>query len=144
MINIEDIDSNPDNTNGNDTGGTLNDPTQDDIVTDDGTIDEDDHDVEDVSVIQVFDIALSHTFTSGDPVSYLPGEVVSLDITVSNEGTLNAYDVSVINYDVPGLIYLDGGWIDESGYFSFEIPSLSAGADQTLTLRSVYSSVHHQ
>jgi uncharacterized repeat protein (TIGR01451 family) len=69
MINIKDIDSNPNNTNGDDTGGTLNDPTQDDVVTDDGTIDEDDHDVEDVSVIQIFDLALSHTFTFGEPPS---------------------------------------------------------------------------
>jgi len=135
MINIEDIDSNPNNTNGDDIGGTLNNPTQDDVVTDDGTIDEDDHDVEDVAVIQIFDLALNHTFTAGEPSSYLPGEIVSLDVLVTNEGTLNAYDISVINYDVPGLIYLDGGWIDENGYYSFEIPTLAAGASQTLTLR---------
>jgi len=128
MINIEDEDSTPDNINGNDL--LINDE-----IADDGTVDEDDHDEEVVTVIQTFDLALAHTFSTGEPASYLPGEVISLDVTVTNEGTLNAYDISVINYDVPGLIYLDGGWTDEAGYYTYDIPVLGAGAFHTTTLR---------
>ncbi|MBT8218338.1 MAG: gliding motility-associated C-terminal domain-containing protein, partial [Bacteroidia bacterium] len=137
LDNIEDIDSNPDNNPGNDIGGTVNDPSEDDNIFDNGTIDEDDHDIEDIEVLQIFDLALSQSFPPSEPSSYLPGDTVNVQIQVSNEGTLNAYDIQIVSYDKAGLNYLESGWNIEMGYLEYFVPYLAAGASEVFNIQFV-------
>ena len=57
---------------------------------------------------QKFDLALTKTInttvTSGP---YGPGSAVSFDVTVYNQGTLDAYDIDVSEYVPSGLTYVN-------------------------------------
>ncbi len=101
-----DIDSTPDGTNGNDNGGVI-DSTTDDLNTDDGTIDEDDHDPADVRV-EIFDLALTKTVLGAGP--FTPGGSVTFEICVTNQGTVDAYTVELVDNIPAGLILNDTDW----------------------------------
>ena len=113
-----DIDSTPDNTNGNDAGGAVDTPS-DDVTAGDGSgtpgdnvpgTDEDDHDPEPVAVNQTFDLALFKTLASGQASAVAPGADVTFTISVVNQGTLDAYDIDVIDYIPTGLSLNDLDW----------------------------------
>ncbi|MBK6700115.1 MAG: DUF11 domain-containing protein [Saprospiraceae bacterium] len=96
-----DIDSSPDNVNGNDTGGVPNSSTDNKI---DGAppVDEDDHDP---ALINVWDLALKKVFTSG-VIKY--GNNLTFTIWVYNQGTETAKDIKISDYIPAGYSFQAG------------------------------------
>lgn len=92
---------------GNDIDSTPNDNSQPDDIADDNALDEDaadggdDEDPEQITVEQVYDLALTKVETSAGP--YTPGDDVSYRIKVCNQGTLNSDAVSVIDNIPAGM-----------------------------------------
>jgi uncharacterized repeat protein (TIGR01451 family) len=109
---LVDIDSTPDDVNGNDAGGEANGPS-DDAITGDGSgplgsgpasSDEDDHDVE---LVQIVDIAMRKTVVTPGP--YVYGQAVTYRITVYNQGNVGLYNVKVNDYIPAGMAFTSGG-----------------------------------
>ena len=61
---------------------------------------------------------------------------MTFNITVYNQGTLDAYDIEVNDYTPAGFILCDPSWIDNGGTASLlnEIPFIAAGDDETVTI----------
>ncbi len=127
-INTPDIDSNADGVN-------------DDVQGDDNTVDntggdEDDHDPSEITVEQVFDLALNKTFNSSSATPIVPGSTVTYNITVYNQGTLDAYDVEINDYIPTGLTLTDSDWISNGGLATLlnEISMIPAGDDVVIPI----------
>ena len=106
--NVPDVDSTPDDTN-DEPGGTIAD---DDINNQNG--DEDDHDPEIVTVGQLvdpkFDLALRKRLAPGQSYKVNPGDLVTFDIEVFNQGTIDADSIRVVDYLRPGFELADQNW----------------------------------
>ncbi len=107
----DDVDSNPDDFPDNDNDvqpGDDNDGVVDEDPTQPGQDDEDDHDP---AMVEVFDLAQIKQLVTAGP--YVYGDVLTYEITVTNQGNVPATNV-VINESLPcGLTYLasnDGSW----------------------------------
>ena len=100
-----DVDGGPDATDIDSTPG--NDATPDDIGNDNDTADTmggDDQDPAVVPIGQAFDLALTKIInTTATPGPYAPGVPVQFTITVFNQGTLDAFDVDVMDDAPTGL-----------------------------------------
>ena len=90
-----------------------------DPVNGDNANDVDDYDLAQIPVGQVFDLAIRKTF---DPVNYVdndlngvisPGDDITFDIEVFNQGSLDAYNIQLSDYIPFGLILNDGLWEDD-------------------------------
>ena len=143
-----DVDSTPDAVNGNDAGGSPTTPS-DDVLLGDGTgvpgdaipaTDEDDHDPEQITV-EIFDLALIKTVNANTPGTvgpgtFDPGDLVTFDITVTNQGTTNAFMIGVDDYVPAGLILADANWTlaGTTASLNSPIPFLAAGASTTTTI----------
>ena len=127
-INTNDVDSDPDGVNDDVVGG--------DGITDNSNGDEDDHDPAEIAVVQIFDLALIKTINSGTPGPYMPGSTVAFDITVTNQGTLDAYNVQVADYVPAGLVLADVNWslTGSTATLSNEIPFIAAGDNEVVTI----------
>jgi len=104
---ITDIDSTPDNDNTNDAGGVPNSGTDNTINNEGG--DEDDHDPALISV-DIFDLAIAKDLAPGTPSTLLPGDNVTFVVTVTNEGTVAAQNIDLIDYVPAGLTLNDAAW----------------------------------
>jgi len=134
--NPDDADSTPD-TNPNNDG-----PAEDDDI--DGTNgDEDDSDPEEVFIVEpgTFDLALDKTLADGQSSTVAPGEDVTFQLIVTNEGTIDAYNVLGNDYLPSGFTYtasLNPGWgdADADGNPDFVIagPLAANGGEQILTI----------
>ncbi|MEM7132888.1 MAG: SdrD B-like domain-containing protein [Chloroflexota bacterium] len=145
----DDVDSDPGDNNGNDNGpgdgGTGADPVVDhnDIdhnpPNEDRTVDEDDSDYADVVIQGEFDLALRKSIANGQAASANPGDAVIFAITLFNQGTLDAFDIDVIDYIPAGSAYTSSNAatvtnssasnpivITDNGGGAFEIDSLAA------------------
>jgi len=124
----DDNDSTPDGDNGND-------GPHDDGTTDNSNGDEDDTDPAGIDV-GTFDLALMKV--NNDPGPFYPGGTVTFDITVFNQGTIDAYDITVADYVPPGLIVNDPLWVPNNipgGITSRQIPGpLVPGAQTTIQI----------
>jgi len=103
-----DLDSFPDTSNSDPFGG--------DNVTDNSNGDEDDQ-------------TSSGPFQVGDPATFT--------ITVTNQGTMSAYDISVVDYIPAGLILADTAWTEAPAGTATAnglIPVLAPGASTNLTI----------
>ena len=108
---VVDEDSTPDSDPTNDPGGEPNGPTDD--VVDNSNGDEDDHDPAVVPVTQGFDLALIETLSPTQSDTIRPGEDIEFKITISNQGTLTADTINVVEYLPAGLslsINDSNGW----------------------------------
>ena len=120
---ILDVDSCSDIIEGNDLGGTPDDPTEDNIMTGDKCAgeDEDDHDPERV---EVFDLALiQQLITINDPYKY--GQLLQFDMTVCNQGNVDASNIVVENYLPVGFSFNaanNPGWANNGGVLTYDIP----------------------
>ena len=96
-----------------------------------------------VTVTSCFDLALTKVLTS-NPVSRL-GDVVTFDITVENQGSVNAYDVSVADYFPSCLVYGNAQYashnsglalpvITDNGVDGFVISEIPASSSVVVTL----------
>ncbi len=121
---ILDVDSCTDIIEDNDIGGTPDDPLEDDVITGDkcaGT-DEDDHDPERV---EVFDLALKKELvTINDPYKY--GQLLQFDITVCNQGNVDARNIAVQDYLPEGFSFdaaNNPGWLQIGASPVYVIPN---------------------
>ena len=123
--------------------GETDDLADDNVNDQDGNAgdDEDDHDPVQITVDQTFDLALLQTYTTfvdndGDGV-ISGGDDVVFDITVFNQGTLDATDVEVTNY-VPSDMIFDGAdntdFADVGGVIQSTIGSIAAGESSTVSI----------
>ena len=90
----DDVDSTPDAIQGND--------IQVDDVIDNSQDDEDDNDIAEI-VVDRFDLALEKTLADGQPTDVAVGGDVEFTITIFNQGTMTATQVSVVDYIPAGL-----------------------------------------
>jgi len=100
-----DFDSAPDNQDDNDTGGEIY-TSSDNMISDHGTLDEDDHDPA-VIKTQYIDLALMKTTKTSRVKA---GSVVTFDIEVVNQGSVPAYQVSLVDYLPEHLTLADANW----------------------------------
>ncbi len=109
-----DYDSNMDSIIENDNGGDPNGPT-DNEVEDGGAIDEDDHDPARIR-LERFDLALTK---KTEFKNVQPGEEIEFDITVINQGTITADEITVVDYLPSYLEFIETpGWeIDDETSF---------------------------
>ncbi|WP_367916634.1 collagen-binding domain-containing protein [Leadbetterella sp. DM7] len=130
----DDIDSTPDDNPGND--GT----PKDNEIGEDGKHggDEDDHDIEEITVVEtpVFDLALRKTLKAGQKSIFKPGDSVTFEITVFNQGNVDATDIDLVDYIPEGLMLNDGNWtLDGSkARWAKAIASLPAGGEATVSI----------
>lgn len=100
----EDLDSKPDDLQGNDPGGVVLSESDDHIFDDaedsdgDGILDEDDHDP---AVPFVWDLALTKWLAT--PAPHYPDQILEFRITLHNQGTDTVGKVSLVDY--PTLAY---------------------------------------
>ncbi len=121
----DDADSVADSNNTND--GPVSD---DDIDSNNG--DEDDHDVAMVTVEAVaFDLALSKSLPAGQPTNVAPGDELTFEIVITNQGTVAAYNIDLIDYLPAGLALNDSDWTMEGGNAIYTIPG-PLNADEEL------------
>ncbi|MBK8627115.1 MAG: DUF11 domain-containing protein [Saprospiraceae bacterium] len=141
-IGSQDIDSTPDNNNGNDDGGTP-DSANDDYVDgngksaggapgDNGTAtDEDDHDPE---LVPVFDLALTKVLNTAAPYTY--GQTHNFTITVYNQGNVTATNILLNDYIPAGYTFAtNNGWTGSAPTITRTIAGpLAPGASTTVSL----------
>ncbi|MBC6995632.1 DUF11 domain-containing protein, partial [Lewinella lacunae] len=95
----------------------------------------DDQDDETITVDQTYDLALTKDLTSAGP--YTQGATVSYNITVTNQGSLNAATVVVEDRPQVGLTYagLNSGDVTDNGDGTFTLNSvLAQGASLTFNV----------
>jgi len=123
----QDEDSTPDSDPNND-----GDPSDD--VTDNTNDDEDDHDPE-VIEVGVFDLALTKTLSSAGP--FAPGDPITFTILVTNQGTIAATSISVVDYFPAGLSLIPlNGWTEPTTGVASNILAgpIAAGGSDTLQI----------
>jgi len=96
-----DLDSVEDSNQGNDAGGVVN-GGSDDQLDGNGTDDEDDADPEDIDV-EIFDLALRKTLAAGEDARVYPGQEITFDIEVFNQGTVPASNIEILDTPPNGL-----------------------------------------
>ena len=128
---LEDSDSEPDDENDDTIGG-------DDEVNNDNN-DEDDHDPETIEVQQTFDLSLDKDCNSTTAGPFMPGSTVIYDISVTNEGTLDASNVFVADHIPNGLTLDDSNWTASNGtaVINTPIPFIAVGQTETVTITFV-------
>ncbi len=60
--------------------------------------------------LKLFDLALKKVVNSGDPAQYEIGQAANFDITLYNQGILNADSIRVLDYIPSGMSLNDGNW----------------------------------
>ena len=83
-----------------------------------------------------FDLALIKTISASTPGPYMPGGLVTFDITVVNQGSLDAFNVNVNDYIPTGLTLTDPAWIAAGGVATMVAPiaSLTAGTQTVVPI----------
>ncbi len=141
-----DTDSTPDTNPTNDPGGEPGSPSDDSTGGDgtgnpgdtDPTTDEDDSDP---AIASIFDLALTKTVSAGQATNVVPGDIVSYDITVINQGTVDAYNIEVNDYTPTGMVFdigLNPGWgdTDANGIPEYTIAGpLAPGTTQVISIQ---------
>ncbi|MBK8443030.1 MAG: DUF11 domain-containing protein [Sphingobacteriales bacterium] len=140
---VTDVDSTPDSTNGNDAGGNPESPS-DDSINGDGSgtsgdsiaaTDEDDHDPALIPLVTPgFDLALSKVLAAPAPTAVAVGDLVTFDITISNQGDLDAANVTITDYIPAGFSLADADWTSVSAsQASLAVPGIiAAGTAMTV------------
>lgn len=149
---VLDIDSTPDGIDDNDAGGLPGSPADDEIggngsgmIGDGDPVgDEDDHDPA-LVFVEVFDLSLQKDLAAGQDPQVSIGQQVNFTISVTNEGNVDAANVTIVDYIPRGLILDDPDWTDNlDDTASIVLPGvLAAGATTTvdITLRAVNQNV---
>ena len=130
-------------TQGNDEGGEVNSPA-DDAINGDGTgaggasdplTDEDDEDPEDI-MVEVFDLALRKTLNVTTQQPIVNGRDVIFDITVFNQGFVDAFNIEVTDYlPLTGLSLNDGNWTVSGGLATYNtLLDIPSGGQETITI----------
>ena len=80
-------------------------------------------------VKECFDLALTKELISTGP--FFPGDAVTFEIAVTNQGNIEATNVEITDYIPASLILTDGAW---TGGGTTIIPSIASGATETVTI----------
>ena len=133
---LVDIDSTPDATRTNDDQPTGAGQPGDDVIDNTGG-DEDDHDV---AAVPVWDLHLIKTYATGQgptvDLSVNP-PTISFDITVSNQGSEDAYNVAVMDHIPAASTFVSAvvpAGVTDNADGTFLIDSLPVSASVTITL----------
>ena len=81
-----------------------------------------------------YDLALRKTLSSSTPGPFNTGDTVTFDVTVFNQGTVDANNIEVTDYIPTGLTLNDAAWTQSGDQATRTISSLAAGANTTLTI----------
>ena len=104
----------------------------------DNALDADDYDPVQITVGQEFDLALTKKLNTLSPGPFIPDSTVMYDITVYNQGTMDATDITITDYIGTGLVLNDSNWSGNgtSGpdTTTRTIASLSARGSATVTI----------
>jgi len=113
---LDNIDGFADDTSEEDTDNDVNDEAPGTPGTTDNPADIDDYDGAEVTIGQVFDLALikvlDTTIDNDGNGVISPGDGVIFEIEVVNQGTLDAFNVTVVDYIPEGLILNDASWTE--------------------------------
>ena len=103
---------------------------------DDGDQSEDDEDPETINLGQTFDLALIKEVSDMQALPVEPGEDVTFDISVINQGSLDATEVQISDYVPAGLILNDANWMMEgtTARLVVPIPSISSGSTEVVSI----------
>ena len=82
-----------DDSTAGDNEGDAPDDNDNDIAETNG---EDDYDPEVITIMQTFDLALTKTLNSSTVTPIVPGGTVTFDLTVYNQGTLDAFNICLL------------------------------------------------
>ncbi|HRI26499.1 MAG TPA: SdrD B-like domain-containing protein [Chitinophagales bacterium] len=124
---VTDVDSTPDTNPDNDTVGG-------DDVVDNSNGDEDDHDGSTIGVNQTFDLALIKTLAAGQAATVNAGDVVNYTLTVINQGSLDAFNVMVLDYLPEGMDLADAAWTDNGNGTASYNTALTIPVGQSVTV----------
>ena len=109
-ISMADNDTNPANVPPIDVDSTPADngtpsdlPNNDDVLDATGGDDQDPEMIPVGDPIGVFDLALIKTLNAGTPGPFMPGSVVTFDLTVLNQGTIDAFNIGLLDQIPAGL-----------------------------------------
>ena len=84
-----------------------------------GVEEEDDQDDAIIPIGQIYDLTLIKQYDTYNDVDgsgdISPGDEVSFNITVCNQGSLDAAQIEIVDYIPLGLILADAGWSDSDG-----------------------------
>jgi uncharacterized repeat protein (TIGR01451 family) len=104
----------------------------------DGDGDDDDEDNVDIEISQGFDLAIEKSLAPLQAPFTLSGATVNYQITITNEGSLDATNVDVMDDEPVGLNYLSadvfGTNVIANGGGSFTVPSLGQNESVTFTI----------
>ncbi|HNR08518.1 MAG TPA: SdrD B-like domain-containing protein, partial [Saprospiraceae bacterium] len=149
-----DVDSDYDQIKNNDAGGNVNSPS-DDVITGDGTgtpndeVADTDEDDQDPAELLVFDLALRKIVspaTPGYPGPYNINDLIRFDITIFNQGNIDADTVSIVDNLPAGLSFTAGdntglNWVAGPGANQVQRTlnmvggdTLNAGEDTTVSI----------
>ncbi|SER47874.1 SdrD B-like domain-containing protein, partial [Neolewinella agarilytica] len=102
----------------------------------DGSGDDDDEDNVDIPVEQIYDLELSKAVTSAGP--YQQGSTVEYTLTITNDGSLDAANIAVMDTPQEGLTFVssdaDGVAVTEVSPTVYTIAALAQGETQTIVL----------
>ena len=127
-----DVDSNPDSNAGNDAGGEVLSST-DDKIDGDGIDDEDDADP---AVPRIFDLALKAELDENTCTK--SGDLITINVSVINQGNTNASSFNVVNYEVSELIFnpaINPGWSKVGDKIYYQGGVLLAGQKVIIPLK---------
>ncbi|MDT4835440.1 hypothetical protein FQZ97_691050 [compost metagenome] len=84
----------------------------------------------------IFDLALRKNLQPGQKTIFKPGDTVTFDITVFNQGNVDATDIDLTDYIPTGLTLNDANWVldGSKARWNGAIPSLAAGAQATVSI----------
>lgn len=128
---VTDFDSDMDNNPANDSTSV------DGTITQNGKLggDEDDFDISDITVTAapVFDLALTKARASAGLV--YPGMGITFNLTVLNQGTIDATQISLVDYVPAGLMLNDTAWNQVGSVAQLNSPiSILAGRSLTIPI----------
>ena len=133
---VVDIDSNFDKDPSND-GLMVN-----DVIDQDGKNggDEDDSDFAEIFIIPyTIDLHLTKALANTSPV--YPGDSITFNISVANEGSINATAISIVDYIPAGLTLADANWTVSNGKaFKNTLENIAVGVTKTFPITFVANS----
>lgn len=138
-IKAADNDTDPNNEvfiDGDSDPDMINDDNVVNDVIDNSGNDEDDHDIEVIDVEQIFDLSLIKSISTSTPGPFTPGSPITFDLTVTNEGTLDATNV-IIGDNLPDDVDLiDPEWSYNGPLVTNNtpIPLIEVGSSVTIQL----------
>ncbi len=105
--------------------------------TADNPDDVDDYDPAFIPVTQIFDLALEKIFNSSSTTPIIPGSDVTFTLEVTNQGTLDAYNVNIVDYIPAGLTLNDTDWTESSpgvAYLNNDIVYIARGEMESVNI----------